>query len=221
MRASIADIAPRLGIKENKQQGIQNYDIDNCYPQRIRNAVKSSGRTMQCTNILERFIRGNGFAIPFYKTVVNNAGLTVDKFLRKVVRDYVLYKGFAVHVNYNMLGEIVSMTPMPFEESRLGIENEKGSIELIKHHPDWARESSKQFKKELIIEFNVYNPDKEIVLQEADLAGGFSNYKGQVFWYSPYGMKYPEAFCDPVLEDVVSDDEAVQALQFILERLKF
>ncbi len=213
MKATITEVKSRLHVRENKQEGIQNYDIDNAYPQRIRNAKKSSGRTTQCVNIHERFVRGKGFPDPFFKTIVNERKrLTVDKMHRKHIQDYALLRGIAVHFNYNMLGEKVSMDHIPFEELRLGLEDEKtGVVTKIKHHRDWARETGKNFKKADVTEFDVYNPDPAVVIAQAEAAGGFAKYKGQILWWSASGpWKYPEASCDPVLEDVVADDEVKQ-----------
>jgi hypothetical protein len=211
VKATVAEVKSRLCVRPNKQEGIQNYDIDNAYPQRIRNAKKSSGRTTQCVNIYARFVRGGGFKEPFFKIVVNERKrLTLDKLHRKLVNDYALYKGFAVHVNYNMLGEITSMDHVPFEETRLGLEDDFGVVSKIKQHPDWGRESGK-FDKSRIAEFDIFNPDPDAVNAQATAAGGFHKYKGQIFWWSANGPgKYPEASCDPVLEDVVADDESKQ-----------
>jgi len=211
VKATVAEVQSRLCVRPNKQAGIQNYDIDNAYPQRIRNAIKSSGRTTQCVNIYSRFIRGGGFKDPFFKVLVNEKKrLTVDKLHRRLVFDYARFKGFAMHLNYNMLGKIVSIDHVPFEELRLGLEDDFGVVSKIVHHPDWARETG-SFKKELITGFDVYNPDPEAILSQAEAAGGFHKYKGQMFWWSANGLwKYPEASCDPVLEDVVADDESKQ-----------
>lgn len=208
MKSTIAEIQPRLIIRDNKQNGIQNYDIDNAYPQRIRSAIKASGRTSQCIKIWERFVRGQGFADPFFKTVINNKRMTVDKLLRKLISDYCRFRGFAIHFNFNLLGEIVSMDHVPFEELRLGIEDENGFVTKVKHHPDWAKETGKYFQKEKITEYDLFNPSS--VLSQAETSGGFSSYKGQILWYSVNGWKYPEASCDAVFEDVIADDESKQ-----------
>jgi hypothetical protein len=209
VKARVTEIESRLAVKPNKQEGIQNFDVDNAYPQRIRNAIKASGRTSQCVNIYSRFVRGTGFADPFYKTIVNRKGETIDKIHRKVVFDRVRFRGFALHFNFNLLGEIVEINQIPFEECRLGIADEaSGVVSIIKHHPDWAREVTKNFNKKFINEYAVFNPDPDVVLAQIEAAGGIGNYKGQMLYWSHNGNKYPEASCDPVLEDVISDHEA-------------
>jgi hypothetical protein len=208
VKSNVIEIESRLIVKPNLQDGIQNYDVDNGYPQRIRNAKKSSGRTTQCVKTYFRFVRGTGFPDPFFKTVVNKKGLTIDKVHRKVAQDWVLFNGFAMHFNFNLLGEIVSIDHVPFEELRLGLEDEEtGKVKVVKHHPDWARENGK-FKKDFITEFPIFNPAN--VIAEIEAADGIENYKGQILWVSNNGWKYPEASCDPVLEDVIADDEAKQ-----------
>lgn len=209
-KPTVTEPESRMTVKPNPQFGIQNYDVDNGYPQRIEKAKKASGRTTQCLNVYNRFVRGAGFADPFYKTIINDKKkLTVDRLHRAIVADFCLYRGFAIHLNFNALGQIVSMDHIPFKELRLGLEDElTGVPSVVKHHPDWTKESGKQWKSQLITEFSFFNPTQ--ILDEVIKLGGLDRSKGQVYWWSANGWKYPEASCDPVLEDVVSDDETKQ-----------
>lgn len=211
MKFNLTEIPQRILVRPNPQDEIQNYGDGNVYPQITDNAIKGSGRATQCSNIFGKFVRGGGMAIPFYKTVVNRLGLTVDKLHRKIVDDYKKHKGFAIHCNFNMLGETISLSHVPFKECRLGLEDESGQVRTIKHHPDWGRETSKNFMRDKLISFNVYNPDPVVINAEAEEAGGFAKYKGQIFYYGADGtLNYPESSIDPVLEDTVSDYEGKQ-----------
>ena len=57
---------------------IQSYDFDNIYPQRIRNAVNSSGTGTSCTNLYAKHLRGRGFKNEdLEKLVVNEKNQTL------------------------------------------------------------------------------------------------------------------------------------------------
>lgn len=209
-KPTITQVESRLAVKPNLQYGVMNYDVDNGYPQRIEKSKDASGRTTQCVETYVSFVRGMGFKDPFFKTIVNEKKkLTVDRLHRKLVEDFCLFNGFAIHVNFNALGQIVSMDHVPFKELRLGLEDENTALpSVVKHHPDWTKESSRQFKQELITEFTFYNPTE--IPDEVIKQGGLDKFKGQIFYWSKNGLKYPKASCDPVLEDVVADDESKQ-----------
>lgn len=209
MQPTLIEAPIRISVTPNRRNDIQNYGDGNVYPQVIRNAFKASGRATQCIRVFEKFIRGQGFADPFCKTIVNNRRLTVDKLHRRLVKDYARYYGFAIHFNFNALGEIVSMDPIPFEELRLSIANDDGEVTEVAHHPDWGCETDTRFKADQVKRYKMFNPDPEIVKRQAEKAGGWEKYTGQILWWSINGnWKYPEASCDPVLEDVLADTES-------------
>lgn len=211
MNSAVIKQPQRITIRDNRSEGIINYGDKNNYPQVIRKAGKSSGRTTQCLNITRKFYRGKGLPLPFYKTVINEKGLTVDKAHRAFCDDKALYRGLAAHVNRDMNGKIVSITPIPFEELRIGLPDEKTGVIKIKHHVDWGRETGRPWKREDITEFDLYSNDPKVISEQVNAAGGFDKWKGQILYWSANGyLKYPEASCDPVIEDVVSDDEAKQ-----------
>lgn len=205
MKVRLVDIESRLDITPNKQEGVLNFDKDNSYTQRIRRLTNSSPRAQQCIKTFRRFIRAAGFKDEtFFKAKVSLT-LTMDKLLRAVTDDYALHNGFAIHLNYNALGKIVSMTHIPFEELRIAINEDGKVIKKLKHHTDWARERCKQIKKEEIVTYDLYNPNPEEILKQAIAVGGFNRWNGQIFWYSPLGFKYPLATCDSVLPSIVAD----------------
>lgn len=213
MKYSITETDLRLIVRRVQIDNVQLYDIDNAYPQRIEYNINGSPRAKQCTDEFAKFIRGGGFNDPvFYKAKVNARGLTMDKVLRKNSRDYSRLKCFCVHVMYNGLGQKVSITPVWAREFRLGLPDEKtGAVTKILHHPEWdARAYGRNFKKDLITYYDVYNPNPEIVLQQIYNAGGIQNYNGQIFYYSENEFSYALSSIDPVLEDVICDNETKQ-----------
>lgn len=208
MQVSISDIPRRMTVRQNRTEGILNYDIDNAYPQRIRSIVSNSGIASSCINTYAKHIRGNGFKdLTFYKAVVNRKGQTLDKILRGVSQDLALHRGCALHFNYNALLQISEINYVPFENCRISEPDDWDYIGKIALYRDWGRLDARSIKKNDIHWINVFNPDPEVIAAQVEAAGGFELYRGQVLWYSADGDTYPLASCDPVIEDVLTDIE--------------
>jgi hypothetical protein len=209
MKISLSKVPERITVKVNKTEGILNWDIDNCYPQRIMLMVKSSGRAINCTECYAKFIEGDGFKdLVFYTAKVNEDGLTMDKLLRSLVDDYSYFKGFAIHVNYDANYKIVEYNYLPFEHTRLGVPDDENYVGKIAVYQDWGRWLGKRIKNEDIKFIDVFNPDPKIIQYQVDAAGGWEFYKGQIYWYSAAGPHtYPEATLDSVIEDVDTDSQ--------------
>jgi hypothetical protein len=207
MKSTLPEVKPRVTIKENKVDHIQNYDSDNNYPGRILDIIKASGTATSCTNLYSKFINGGGFKDQkFWKARVNRKGLTVDKLLRATSRDYSRLKGFAIHVNYNALFQVNEVSYIPFDHCRLGLPDDKGYIAKIALYDDWDCKRVKKVEKDKVDFIDIWNPTPEIILSQIEAAGGINNYKGQIFWYSFELDSYPLASVDPVIEDCITDN---------------
>ncbi len=85
MKSTLTGVVKRVVIKPNKTDGILNYDEDNAYPQRVLDIINSSGTGTLCTDLMAKFIYGNGFKDKALgKLVVNKKGLTANQLLRKL-----------------------------------------------------------------------------------------------------------------------------------------
>ncbi len=95
--------------------GIQAYGDDNLYPQTLRNIIAASSTGSECSDRFADFIEGNGFReVLFSGYVVNRKGDTADDIHALICRDMAEFNGIALHVNYNILGEIVELQHVPF-----------------------------------------------------------------------------------------------------------
>ena len=193
--------------------GIQRYGVDNLYPQEMIKFIESSGTGGVCLERYATFIEGNGFNDEaFSEFVCNRKGETTDDILRLVANDCAKYNGFALHVNYNALCEIVSLNHVPFECCRLGEENEDGTITYIVYHPDWTGNKTRkgkkiQVSKDNTIPYYQFNPNKAVVLAQIESAGGIEQYKGQILWVSLAGKnRYPKPIYDKVLTNLSTDE---------------
>lgn len=201
MKSNFPEIEPRIiEVKTTRTEGVKPYDEDNLYPQRIDSYIKSSGTATSCVNLLARFIRGKGSADKnFYKSRVNTKGLKVDQLVRFYSNNIARF-GYAVfHINYNALGEKISITPIPSEWARFGAGKEHtGKIAI---YDDWEF-CKRAYDIKNVNFYNFYNP---LTVLEEIAEQGIENYKGQVLFYSPMLGEYPLCPCDAVIEDVITD----------------
>lgn len=192
---------------------ITGYGKDNLYPQRIKELVACSETGEGCLKRYIDFIQGNGFKDEsFSELVLNDKGDTADDILQQITDDLGSYNGFALHVNYNLLGNIVEISHVPFENCRLGEEDDIGYIGKIAVFPDWTgrkKRNNQTLKptKETIDYIHVFNPEKAVVLAQIEDAGSIEQYKGQILWVSSAGkQEYPKTIYDKVVTQMSTEE---------------
>lgn len=203
----------RIDISYVSRFKMQAYGNDNLYPQNLRAITQSSGTAELCLARYTKFIEGYGFADEgFSELVANHRGETADDVLHNVAADLARFGGFAVHVNYNVLGEITTMAHVPFENCRLEEPDDAGHVAHIIVHADWTGKTTRMGKvlrvsEETIDRICVFDPRPEVVLSQMELAGGISQYKGQILWFSMAGAgTYPTPIYDAVVTEISTDE---------------
>lgn len=203
----------RFDVSYCSTLNIQRYGKDNLYPQRMRNLIQSSHTGGACCERYQTFIEGNGLNnTEFSEYVCNRAGDTVDDIFRLIAHDMAMFHGFALHVNYNVFGEIVEMSHVPFEACRLEEETEDGKVVYINYHPDWTGHKSRKGRyirvsKENVKKIYTFNPRREVVQAQIKKSGGIESYKGQILWFSMAGKwEYPCPIYDKVVTNLSTDE---------------
>lgn len=200
--------------KKTTSRNAINYDIqtfgdDNDFYQVVMKLIEGSVTGKSCVNVYSKFINGRGFSPELFKMQVNSKKQTFDDLLRMVASDYAKFNGFALHINYNALGQKTSVYHIPFEHVRLQALDKEGKFSKVAIHPDWAREfiSLKPFNQKDIKYYDLYNSDINKINEQAENAGGWANYQGQVFYYSGNGdISYPIPTYAAALTDMSSDE---------------
>lgn len=208
MKVSALKTDSRTEVKPLRGLDVQSYGERNDYPQRVDEIVAASITGSSCLRVYASFIAGRGFADQLlWQTVLNRRGDTADDVLGAVSQDLARFGGFALHVNWNAAYKITEVTHVPFEFTRLGLDDSKEHSGMIAIHPDWGRRRTalKRFDTKDIDWLHPFNPDK--VREEVTKAGGWKNYKGQVLWYSNAGRKcYPVPIFDAALTDMSAEE---------------
>lgn len=169
---------------------IQSYGSDNLYPQRMYDLIQNSPTGAGCVDRYQTFIEGNGLRnTDFAEYVCNRKGETIDDVFRLIAQDVALYRGFALHVNYNAAAEIVELQHVPFQDCRLEEEDVNGQVLYVNVHPDWTGESTRKGKKLTVDKKSVkkiymFNPIQKVVMSQIEHEGGIDMYSGQILWFS-------------------------------------
>jgi hypothetical protein len=172
------------------------YDRDNLYPNKIKSIAQRSGTTMSAIETLSAFVSGDGFQ--GMDTVVNREGQTLWDILRHVTFSKSMFKGYALHFNYNILGQITEINPINFEFVRWSKD-----LKRLIVNPDWWRRNRRNEE----ITYCPFNP--ATVQAEIKQAGDISKYNGQLYYWIP-NLKDWYTVCnwDSVLDDAQFEAEA-------------
>jgi len=195
----------RLATRIDSTFDILFYGQDNLYPQTQEQLRLRSPLIKSATDLLEDFINGSGWELNG-ATIVNELTDTVTDVLNLVARDYALFNGFALHINYDGLGKIVGFQHIPFEFCRMSIPDVLGKVNEIVVSNNWERDSDKLESRGIVNteRFPVFNPSMAI----PQLLSGRGN--GQVLYYTGIEKdKYPLTSFDAIVANGESD-EAMQ-----------
>lgn len=211
--ANLPKTEPALDLRYIRNLGIKSYDADNLYPQNVRNIVLASKTGSGCLERYIDYIEGRGIASEALAGMtVNMDGQSLADLHAQVSDDLGTLNGFAIHVNYDIEGRIVSLHHIPFENVRIMEPDAEGFIRQVALHPDWTGTLTRSGKTVRVNEANidyidVFNPDPVVVLSQMLEAGGPQFYRGQVYYYSREGyMRYPYAKFHAVLADLSTDE---------------
>jgi hypothetical protein len=172
------------------------YDRDNLYPNKIKSIALRSGTTKSAIETLANFMAGDGFSQ--MGQVVNRDKQTLWDILRFVCQQKAMFKGFALHFNYNLLGQITEINPINFEFVRWSKDLTKFLV-----NPDWFRRNRRREE----VEYNPFDPSN--VLAEIQECGGIENYKGQLFYWIPnLADYYTTCTWDDVIDDAQFEAES-------------
>lgn len=202
---------PRIDTRYVASLRLQSYGDDNLYPQHLAAITAASGTASGCLARYEKFVEGYGL-VGIGDAIINRRGMTLDDLLHDVSGDVARFGGFAVHVNYNILGEITEFNPVPFETCRLEEPDDMGIVGHIITHPDWSGRLTRNGKRVAVNEstirrFHIFNPRREVVLQQIANVGGIDKYHGQIAWFSVDGrFIYPTPIYDAAITDISTDE---------------
>ena len=175
------------------RKDITRFDVDNLYPQRVEQIAFRSPITNTAIEITADFLNGEGFAQNSDFVIDETTGKTINELLWQTTRDFSPFMGFAIHLNFNLLGEIVQATHVPFAWCRFGLPNNHGVHDEIGVNINWEDDRNLLplgVKAETRF-FKLFNPAALPDSIPAD---------GMMLYWTPVRDKYPRASFDSVLD---------------------
>jgi hypothetical protein len=156
-------------------------------------------------------------SVTFFSAIVNQKGQTADDVLEHVARDFAMFGGFALHVNWNALYEITSVNAIPFEWLRFEALDSDYKFNRVALHPDWGRRYTqlRRFRKADIEWFDFFDPDPKEIAEQVRAAGGWRKWNGQILYYSRRG---PKSYPLPVYDSALTDMSAEEGLSNVAYR---
>lgn len=204
---------PRMDSKYLQALDIQAAGDGNTYYQDVHNIIQASSSGCECVERFAEFIEGAGFAdASLYGLVLNHRKDTADEIHRLICADLAEYGGFALHLNYNLAGEITEVGHVPFEICRLEEPDSNGYVARICTHPDWTGKKTfagktKPVNKKNVKRYHKFNPNINVIHAQIAQAGGIEYYQGQIYYFSTAGRdRYPIPRADRVLTEMSTDE---------------
>ena len=188
----------RLAEPIDISREIKQYGVDNLYPQSVHSLLLRSPLTKSAVRLLTDFVNGDGFDGDA-DLMLNRHGQTLNDVLIKTANDLEEFRGYAVHLNFNGGGQVIEMTPVPFEYVRLGLPNDAGISTDVKVSNNWENFDNDNFDEQdqNIQTFKIWTP-----IDFKPTAAG------AMFYYSDLGRgRYPLCSFDPILDNAQSDAE--------------
>lgn len=167
----------------NKKFGVIFNGEDNLKPTIVENLIDSSPTAFQCASIYETFLGGAGFEVDLSKVNISDDEfdlITPNHLLFDIAEVCSRHLGSFISVGYNANYEKDSFKIIPYDLCRVGKKDSKDYFGKILVSPHgWG----KQLKKDDVDVIDVYNPRPEVIQAQVEAAGGWENYKGQVFFF--------------------------------------
>jgi hypothetical protein len=183
----------RIVKPDYKLEKIYAWDADNAYPQRVRDLILASGTAKGCWKRYAKYCKGLGFS----DEAINKRYL---KLLEDCTNDWAMYGTLALHVQYNLIGDVVNLSHVPVEFCRLSTD---GTIAV---YDNWdKRDLNNPYSAGKIKRYPRYNPNE--FKTNLDGFEDINEHPGQIYIHLPNEFEYPLAPCDAVLEDIGTDTE--------------
>lgn len=175
---------------------IRRYGADNLFPQTINDFYNTSPTFNSCAERLASFLFGEGSD----SKIINN------KILKSILTDYAKFNGFALHIQYNGLGDIININYVPFETIRLREQGTNGKYTYCYYCSDWSGQTTINTKKvnpqKDRVKYFIYTDNLETRLQRINSCAG--DYLGEILYFSNT-ISYPVSPVNSVLNYVSAE----------------
>lgn len=169
-------VSDRFCEQYDRALDIRKCGDDNLYFQHINDYFSSSPTFNKCVERKKMMMYGEG----------SNSKLITNKIFSAIMADYAKFNGFALHITYNGLGDVVAVNYVPFETIRLGEQGTNGLYTYCYYCSDWSGvktiNSKKVEPKTNKVKYWMYTDNLETRLSRIEAANGC--YVGEILYFS-------------------------------------
>jgi hypothetical protein len=204
MKLTILDKIFKREVKLEKKLNIYNNGENNDYPERIDRYINNSVTAKTATNLMIQSLMQGGFGLKD-KTIVNKSKrTTLFNFADDIANTKVRQRGGFIWIGWDANYTISDVEVLPFADCRLGKKDSEDYIPKVLFSREWNKA-----KQEDLIEFDIFNPNKDVIDAQVQKAGGWNKYKGQVLYFNDDSdYIYPLSRIDAVQLDCDNEHQA-------------
>lgn len=207
------ELKPRVEVKADKRKEVMNYGDDNMYPTRMERLINGSVTAKQCANMYSRFLTGGGFVdaslndIVVGKDITGYKDITAVDLLTSISNQLAYYGGVWIYRGLNGEYDTSNLRVLDFKNVRFGKMDSSDYAGKIIYYDNWDKSKEGKIKSDDFIKYYAYNTNKDVIKAQADDAGGFRHYKGQVtFLFLDNTYIYPVSPIDVVQHDADTEN---------------
>jgi hypothetical protein len=211
-RLKLIDLPAREQIKLSKVEGILYNGEDNAYPTRIDRLIEGSVTAKAASEMLARFLVGDGFADARLSDIVvgyhNYRPVTAYKLLGQIAKSMARYNGFFVRAQFNPALETTSFKLYNFGDCRFSKPDDINYSGKVVVYNNWDKSQKSRIEKQKFLLLDVWNPEKPVLINQVKNAGDINTFKGQMFFeFIDDDYVYPLAPIDVAQYDADSEDQ--------------
>ena len=181
-----------------------NYGTDNLYPNKVFDIVQDSPTAGGCVKRKSEFVFGKGVESD---VIVNRHNKTINDIISIACQEYSKYNGFALHFNYNLLGQIVEIQNVDIRYVRKLKDMLSVVVGKIRRDSKVINLSSANK-----VEIPLYQPNG--IKKYIKKAGGFKKFNGAIFYFNNNTGIYPVCTYDSALTSAQFESE-VQTFSYM------
>ncbi len=175
-----------------------NYGIDNLYPNKVYDIVQDSPTAGGCVKRKSEFVFGKGVDSDI---IVNRHNKTINDIISVACQEYSKYNGYALHFNYNLVGQIAEIQNVDLRYIRKLRDMLNAIVGKIAHDSKVINLSSANKVK-----LPLYKPNG--IKEYIKISKGFKKFKGAIFYFNNNSGIYPVATFDSALTSAQFEQEA-------------
>lgn len=200
----------QITSREDTALGVMRWGENNSFPQTLKNLIYQSPNAKPAVDRATKFYRGGSFEGE--DIVVHPAGITLGDVVSALAKEFAMFGGFSMQLNYNMKWKVSSMLPTSLTDWRFRSLDQLLSANKLGFHPNYGHNNNIKRTVETSPTFSSirwvdrFNP--KWAEEQAIKAGGMTKWNGQVLYYSNEGIsEYPIPILQAPANYILADIE--------------